>query len=222
MRWFSVKNFEQFQHYKDRAPPWIKLYGELLDDYEFACLQDASKLHLISIWLLASRNNNRLPLDPEWVARRINATEKVDLDCLLGAGFIVENQPLQSVEQVASKSLAERKQPAIPETETETETESNNRARRISKNWEPTKADVEFAKNEGLRDEEIVERVGEFKDYWRNRRKDAARSNWSQTFRNRILDVAGRGGRSKHSQHQRSGQSAMLEGLLKAGLEAPS
>jgi DNA-binding NarL/FixJ family response regulator len=32
---YSVKNFERFQHYKDRSPPWIKLYNELLDDYEF-------------------------------------------------------------------------------------------------------------------------------------------------------------------------------------------
>lgn len=217
MRWFSVKNFEQFQHYKDRNPPWIKLYGELLDNYEFACLQDASKLHLISIWLLASRNSNRLPYDSEWVARRINATEKVDLECLLEAGFLVENQPLQSEEQVASRSLAGRKQDAIPETETETETESNNGPRRIPAGWEPTKADWLFAREQGLSDEEIVERVGEFKDYWRSRRKDAARSNWSQTFKNRILDVAGRGGRRKG---RGGGKSVMLEALYQAGAEA--
>ena len=60
MQFFNVKNWDGLQHYKDRAPPWIKLYNHLLDDYEFACLQDASKLHLMLIWLLASRNSNRL------------------------------------------------------------------------------------------------------------------------------------------------------------------
>src|SRR5687768_18068275 len=52
-------NFESFQHYKDRAPPWIKLYNELLDDYEFGQLPDASKMHLVAIWLLASRSDRK-------------------------------------------------------------------------------------------------------------------------------------------------------------------
>lgn len=120
---FKVKNFEQFQHYKDRAPPWIKLYNDLLDNYEFACLQDASKLHLIMIWLLASRSNNDLPYDPEWVRKRINATNKVDLDALAKAGFILVDQQLQIAEQDASKPLADRKQSACLETEGERETD---------------------------------------------------------------------------------------------------
>jgi hypothetical protein len=107
MRIFSVKNFERFQHYKDRNPPWIKLYNELLDDYEFGCLQDASKMHLIAIWLLASRSENKLPYDPEWVARRINATDPVNLDELVRRGFLLTDQPLPNAEQVASDALAE-------------------------------------------------------------------------------------------------------------------
>ena len=35
---FSVKNWDEFQHYKDRNPPWIKLHNHLLDDYEFEML----------------------------------------------------------------------------------------------------------------------------------------------------------------------------------------
>lgn len=103
---FSVKNFTKFQHYRDRTPPWIKLYNELLDDYDFGRLQDASKLHLIMIWLLASRSDNVLPYDPEWVGKRINATEVVNLRVLVDAGFIETNQPLQSLEQSASTTLA--------------------------------------------------------------------------------------------------------------------
>jgi hypothetical protein len=106
LRTFSVKNFEKFQHYKDRAPPWIKLYNELLDDYEFGLLPDASKMHLIAIWLLASRSENKIPLDPAWVARRINATEKVNLSLLAERGFILLDQELQGVEQDASTTLA--------------------------------------------------------------------------------------------------------------------
>lgn len=105
---FSVKNFERFQHYKDRSPPWIKLYNELLDDYDFGLLPDASKMHLVAIWLLASRSDNKIPLDPKWIARKISATDPVDLTILKNAGFIEYNQD-------CSEPLAECLQDAIPE-----------------------------------------------------------------------------------------------------------
>lgn len=119
---FAVKNFEKFQHYKDRSPPWIRLYNSLLDDYEFGRLPDASKAHLLAIWLLASRYENKIPYDPEWVARRINATSPVDLDGLAEAGFIVADQS-------CSGALAERKQDAMPEKRrAEAETEKDIQA----------------------------------------------------------------------------------------------
>ena len=107
MSYFRVKNFEKFQHYKDRSPPWIKLYNELLDDYDFGLLPDASKMHLIAIWLLASRSENKIPFDPKWISKRINATERVDLQLLVDRGFIVLDQELHNTEQVASTMLAE-------------------------------------------------------------------------------------------------------------------
>ena len=114
-KYFKVKNFDKYQHYKNRKPPWIKLYNDILDDYEFACLQDDSKMHLIAIFLLASRYHNKIRSDSSWIAKRINAKNKVDLDVLEEAGFIIYLDD--------SIMLASRKQSAIPETETETEIE---------------------------------------------------------------------------------------------------
>jgi hypothetical protein len=116
---FKVKNFERFQHYKDRAPPWIKLYNELLDDYEFGSLPDATKMHLIAIWLLASRSENKIPFDPKWVGRRINANDAVNLQLLVDRGFILLDQPLQTTEHVASNPIAERLSRERVEGETE-------------------------------------------------------------------------------------------------------
>jgi hypothetical protein len=39
-QWLTIKNWSEFQHYKDRNPPWIKLHRALLDDYAFAALPD--------------------------------------------------------------------------------------------------------------------------------------------------------------------------------------
>jgi hypothetical protein len=93
---FSVKNFDRFQHYKDRSPPWIKLYNELLENYEFGALPDAVKGQLICIWLLASRMDNKLPLDAKWLANKINATDPIDLDLLLETGFIEPHDPVKA------------------------------------------------------------------------------------------------------------------------------
>src|SRR5262249_19540885 len=73
MEFFRVTNWDQYQHYKDRDPTWIKLYARLLDDYGFATLPDNSKWHLIGIFLLASKQGNRIPGDPRWVRKKIAA-----------------------------------------------------------------------------------------------------------------------------------------------------
>jgi len=112
MDFFRVTNWDQYQHYKDRDPTWIKLYARLLDDYAFATLPDNGKWHLIGIFLLASKQGNRIPGDPRWVRKKIAARTRVDLDALLAAGFIEED---------ASTVLAEAEQPASPEKETESE-----------------------------------------------------------------------------------------------------
>ena len=108
MRTFSVKDYQRFQHYKDRSPPWIKLYNSTLDDYDFGALPDATKYHLVAIWLLASRSANKIPYDAVWVAARINAREPVDLDLLVRAGFLLVDQALPTAEHHASTPQAER------------------------------------------------------------------------------------------------------------------
>lgn len=117
MKTLSVPNFKEYQHYKDRSPPWIKLYNKTLSNYQFTKLPDASRYHLIAIWLLASRTGNEIPRDPEWISQQIGATEVVDLELLIEAGFLVENQLLPQAEQVASRSIADRSRKWGPEKE---------------------------------------------------------------------------------------------------------
>jgi hypothetical protein len=109
--YFGVRNWEEFQHYKDRDPSWIKLYNRLLDDYAFGLLPDSRKWHLIGIFLLASRHNNRVPRDPHWVSRKIGAQVPVDLGVLERAGFLVmlESEPLAQAEQDASPEKEKRR-----------------------------------------------------------------------------------------------------------------
>lgn len=128
MRYLAVKNFGEFQHYKQRTPPWIKLYNRLLDDYAFLSLSDTTRSHLMLIWLVASRHENRIPYDAAYIGRAIHTRGKVDLASLIAAGFlyVVESDASNDVAECArdaSMPLAGRKRRAMTEGEREGEGE---------------------------------------------------------------------------------------------------
>jgi hypothetical protein len=92
-QFFRIRNFERFQHYKDRNPPWIRLYGALWRDRAFFRLPDAVKAHLIGLFALAARLDNRIPDDPEWLAHELCASEPIDFAALLASGFLIPEHP---------------------------------------------------------------------------------------------------------------------------------
>lgn len=112
-----IRNWSEFQHYKDRSPPWIKFHRALLDNYEYACLPLASKALAPLLWLLAAESNDgSLRVEVPWIAFRLRWSEAdvaAGLTPLIEKGFI----------EGASEALADCKQVAIPELEGETEGE---------------------------------------------------------------------------------------------------
>ena len=95
-KYLKIKNWDEFQHYKDRDPKWIKVYRDITDNYEFSQLPDASKGHLLGLWLLAAKLDNKIPADAKWIATRINATAKIDLGLLERSGFIAPYSSVQN------------------------------------------------------------------------------------------------------------------------------
>jgi hypothetical protein len=95
-----VKNWSEFQHYKDRDPPWIKLHRKLLDDYEFCKLSDASKAHLMLIWIFAARSEGRVPADATFLQNKLGLSETPDLAGLVESGFLI---PCDGAESTAER-----------------------------------------------------------------------------------------------------------------------
>jgi len=56
---YKVKNWAKHQHFKDRTPPWIKLYRDILDDPDWHDLDGESAKILVSIWLIASEDETK-------------------------------------------------------------------------------------------------------------------------------------------------------------------
>jgi hypothetical protein len=115
------KNWASFQHYKDRAPPWIKLHKDLLDDRKFQCLPVASRALAPMLWLLASESKDgSFDGSVEELAFRLRCTEKeiqTGLSPLIDKGFFLKAQD-------ASDTLADSGLPATPEGEREAETKT--------------------------------------------------------------------------------------------------
>lgn len=124
-----VRNWERFQHYRDRKPPWVKFYLDCLDDYEILSLPEAAQAQLFKLWLLAGRLDNELPGDEKWLAKAIHAGSRSYIPLLIERGFLE-----RSASRVASRPLAKSERVAIPrarprgrgeaETEKEAETET--------------------------------------------------------------------------------------------------
>jgi hypothetical protein len=110
-----VKNWDHFQHYKNRRPPWIKLYRELLDDPQWYDLSGDAAKALIMFWLIASENNGDLPASDVLAFRlRVDSNK---LDSLIS----------ELKHYLDSDMLATCLQDAIPETERETEKSKRQR-----------------------------------------------------------------------------------------------
>jgi hypothetical protein len=103
------KNWDNFQHYKHRSPPWIKLHKNLLDDMQYQRLPVASKALAPMLWLLASESNDgAITMSPEEIAFRLRMSEKDVISAikpLIDNGFFIED----------SNMLANRLQDATTE-----------------------------------------------------------------------------------------------------------
>jgi hypothetical protein len=120
---FRIKNWEKFQHYKDRDPFWIKLYRDLLDDVEWFELEPADAKFLIGLWLLAAEDHGALP-DVKTIAFRLRSTVSQALSHLRALSHWLE--------PVASDVLADCYQDAS--LEKEKEKEKSKRERREEEN----------------------------------------------------------------------------------------
>lgn len=116
--YIRVRGWDKYQHYKDRNPPWIKLHQELLTSLTWTLADDASRVLMVAIMLLASRTENKVPANPDYLKRVAYLHQAPDLSQLVHLEFIEIIDDSGQVVTDASKALAS----ARPETEEETET----------------------------------------------------------------------------------------------------
>lgn len=115
--WIFVPNWGKFQHYRDRRPPWVKTYTDLLDRDEYLALSSHQRGVLHGIWLAYASSDRHLRANTVTLSRRLNVRVSTqDIERLNRAGFIetLASNVLAERLQDASSVLAERLQPASP------------------------------------------------------------------------------------------------------------
>ena len=113
----KIKGWTKFQHFKDRCPPWVKLYRDLLDSPDWFELSDKDARLLVHLWLLASEDKGlqgELP-SIRAIAFRLRTTEaEINKGIRRLSTWLIQDD---------NNMISSRYQHDAPETETETETE---------------------------------------------------------------------------------------------------
>lgn len=108
LSFLSIKNFERYQHYKHRRPIWIKLYRALLDDETFTSMSINSRHHYMSLLLIASDTDNRIPDDGHLLQYMLKIGEEPDLSELKRQGFVIpyHGNASESASRTASETAS--------------------------------------------------------------------------------------------------------------------
>ena len=116
---YQIIGWSDYQHYKDRAPPWIKLHHTLLTSEFWVMSDDASKLLAIASMLLAARDkacDGSFNGDPEYVKRFAYLGSNPNFKPLIEHGFISMLQDASNVLApcITEKSREEKRTPYSP------------------------------------------------------------------------------------------------------------
>jgi hypothetical protein len=88
--YLEIRNWDQFQHYRHRSPPWIKLHRDILASEDWVMLADASKLLMLVCMVVGARLDGRVPADPHYLKRVAYLDKLPDLKPLIKCGFLTK------------------------------------------------------------------------------------------------------------------------------------
>jgi hypothetical protein len=200
----TPKNWTSFQHYKNRRPPWIKLYRGLIDDMHFQRLPVASRALAPCLWLLASDyQDGVIEMSVEEIAFRLRFDVKEinqGLKPLIDNGFFIV---LDECNHDASNVLASRLQHAIPERETERETEKEREVIKTQKasrlNLDSLPEDWKQFCEKERPELNPVKVFDSFKDYWVGvSGTKGVKNDWLATWRNWVRRETASPANKKH------------------------
>lgn len=118
----KIKNWERFQHYKDRPDvkrlTWVRLHCEVVNDFEFAALSDHLAIVLVLLWAVGAKDDGAIPEDPARLSFLLRRQVTLgDLKSLVSHGFLIDEdgslenstEPLENCGVKRSSSIPEER-----------------------------------------------------------------------------------------------------------------
>jgi hypothetical protein len=120
-----IKNWKQFQHYKDRCPPWIKLHFKMLHSRDWVYASDSERVLSIVCMIMASQdheNDGSFDADPEYFRRIAYLRYTPDFKPLITNGFLEMLADASGCKQMLTNAVPEKRR---EEKETEQKSEED-------------------------------------------------------------------------------------------------
>jgi hypothetical protein len=182
-----IKNWNKHQHFKDRTPPWIKLYRDILDDPDWHDLDGETAKTLIGLWLIASEDESHKGALPSIrkLAFRLRISESQLNQMLTKLSQWLYSDDIETI------SDRHRSDALETETETEREKEGEKEAEKKTQRGTRLPADcllppewADFCKHQ--RPDLVPRQVfDEFRDYWiAQPGQKGVKTDWDATWRN--------------------------------------
>lgn len=190
MNYIRIKNWSEYQHYKDRSAPWIKLHKELLSSHFWVMSNDASKLLAICLMLLAQRTDNKIPHDLEYIKRFGHLDSDTNISPLIDCGLIElidENELVQDASAVLASCPPEERERRERERVTlpvKKQSAKKQAATSLPSGFTVSPSVEKWASENGHG--RLAERLEYFAGYAKSSGKKYA--DWDQAFMNSIRD----------------------------------
>jgi len=89
---YQIKNWSEYQHYKNRNPQWIKLHASLLSSEDWVVLDDASRVLAVACMLIAAKTDNEIDTSEQggrYMQRVAYLNSEPNFKALISCGFLV-------------------------------------------------------------------------------------------------------------------------------------
>lgn len=239
MSHYAIVKWAEFQHYKDRSPPWIKLHRSLLTSETWVSASTNGKVLAVACMMLAADTGNKIPASPRYIQRAAYLDFVPDFSELVALGFLA---PIDFVEETqetladASKLQAdarpeerreereEEKKEEHPSPPTVVRPPQKSRGEFLPQDWKPGTEGQRMAIAELGSREAALRELEKFRNYWFAKSgADGRKRDWEATWRNWIMRAADDGKRNGNSQRQHRPSTgpdnllAAMDGLLGPG-----
>lgn len=171
------------------------MHRQLRHDPNWVCLDDATKGHLLAIWILAADKNGEIPDDPNLIRKLCHLDNPPDIKLLTEMGFLDATEAPRRRHR-SKQATPARRQSDVLEAESESEAESERkRGFQLPNGWQPSEETISVLEGEGFSSFFLKQSLRDMVEWAaaNGHRAIARKSNWDAAFRSWCRRSKGQG-----------------------------